>query len=84
MTVALGMFAVSGQTPEVAELNFLLTATQLDTYGVDPHPVKVMSDVRSLSRITQPRVCVTMVLYAEQSLCKSTVNTSFAVEINNC
>jgi len=37
------MFAVSGQTPDVAEMNFLVTAAQLDTYGVDPHPVKVRS-----------------------------------------
>ena len=31
----------SRQTPAVAEMNFLVTAAQLDTYGVDPHPVKV-------------------------------------------
>jgi len=31
----------SGQTPDVAEMNFLMTAVKLDTYGVDPHPVKV-------------------------------------------
>ena len=43
------LFAIRGQTPDVAELNFLLTATQLDTYGVDPHPVKV---------ITQQSICV--------------------------
>ena len=32
---------LSRQTPAVAEMNFLVTAAQLDTYGVDPHPVKV-------------------------------------------
>jgi len=31
----------SGQTPAEAEANFLIRACQLDTYGVDPHPVKV-------------------------------------------
>jgi len=31
-----------GQTPDIAEMNFLITASQLDTYGVDPHPVKVL------------------------------------------
>ena len=31
----------SGQTPAEAEANFLVRACQLDTYGVDPHPVKV-------------------------------------------
>ncbi|RWS31225.1 FERM domain-containing protein-like protein [Leptotrombidium deliense] len=29
-----------GQTPAVAELNFLKKAYQLETYGIDPHPVK--------------------------------------------
>lgn len=32
-----------GQTPAMAESNFLLRASQLDTYGVDPHPVKVVN-----------------------------------------
>ena len=32
----------SGQSPAVAEMNFLVAAAQLDTYGVDPHPVKVL------------------------------------------
>lgn len=27
----------------MAESNFLLRASQLDTYGVDPHPVKVVN-----------------------------------------
>jgi len=31
----------SGQTAAEAEANFLVRACQLDTYGVDPHPVKV-------------------------------------------
>ena len=30
-----------GQVPAVAEMNFLRKACLLDTYGVDPHPVKV-------------------------------------------
>ena len=30
-----------GLTPEQAETSFLKQAYQLDTYGVDPHPVKV-------------------------------------------
>lgn len=30
-----------GQVPAVSELNFLRKACLLDTYGVDPHPVKV-------------------------------------------
>jgi hypothetical protein len=30
-----------GQSPETTETNFLRKACQLDTYGVDPHPVKV-------------------------------------------
>ena len=30
-----------GQTLEITETNFLRKACQLDTYGVDPHPVKV-------------------------------------------
>lgn len=29
-----------GQTPAQAELNFLKKAAALDTYGIDPHPVK--------------------------------------------
>ncbi len=29
-----------GQTPAEAELNFLKKACQLETYGIDPHPVK--------------------------------------------
>ncbi|CAB3385718.1 Hypothetical predicted protein [Cloeon dipterum] len=29
-----------GQSPETAETNFLRKAYQLDTYGIDPHPVK--------------------------------------------
>ncbi|XP_022235237.1 FERM domain-containing protein 3-like, partial [Limulus polyphemus] len=31
---------LSGQVPAVAEVNFLHKACLLDTYGVDPHPVK--------------------------------------------
>jgi FERM domain-containing protein 3/5 len=30
-----------GQSPETTETNFLRKAYQLDTYGIDPHPVKV-------------------------------------------
>ena len=33
----------SGQSPAVAESNFLKMASQMDTYGVDPHPVKVLT-----------------------------------------
>jgi len=29
-----------GQTPAEAELNFLKKASLLETYGIDPHPVK--------------------------------------------
>jgi hypothetical protein len=32
---------LKGQTPAQVENNFLRKACQLDTYGVDPHPVKV-------------------------------------------
>jgi hypothetical protein len=32
---------LKGQTPAQVESNFLRKACQLDTYGVDPHPVKV-------------------------------------------
>ncbi|ETE69445.1 FERM domain-containing protein 5, partial [Ophiophagus hannah] len=32
---------LSGQTPAMAELNFLRKAQTLETYGVDPHPCKV-------------------------------------------
>ncbi|ELT91322.1 hypothetical protein CAPTEDRAFT_180802 [Capitella teleta] len=31
---------LSGQVPSDAEYNFLVKASSLDTYGVDPHPVK--------------------------------------------
>jgi len=31
----------SGQVPAEAESNFLKKASSLDTYGVDPHQVKV-------------------------------------------
>ncbi|XP_022253691.1 FERM domain-containing protein 3-like, partial [Limulus polyphemus] len=31
---------LSGRVPAVAEMNFLHKACQLDTYGIDPHPVK--------------------------------------------
>ncbi|KAG2470766.1 FRMD5 protein, partial [Polypterus senegalus] len=31
---------LSGQTPEMSELNFLQKAQILETYGVDPHPCK--------------------------------------------
>ena len=37
----------SGQSPAVAEMNFLVAAAQLDTYGVDPHPVKVLHSLSS-------------------------------------
>ena len=32
-----------GQVPAEAEANFLKKAASLDTYGVDPHKVKVRS-----------------------------------------
>lgn len=32
---------LKGQTPPQVESSFLKLACQLDTYGVDPHPVKV-------------------------------------------
>ena len=31
---------LGGQTPAQAELNFLKKASHLETYGIDPHPVK--------------------------------------------
>uniref|UniRef100_A0A4W3KDU9 FERM domain containing 5 n=1 Tax=Callorhinchus milii TaxID=7868 RepID=A0A4W3KDU9_CALMI len=34
---------LSGQSPDVAELNFLKKAQSLETYGVDPHPSKDVS-----------------------------------------
>jgi len=37
---------LSGQTPTETETNFLRRASQLDTYGVDPHPVKVGTTCR--------------------------------------
>jgi hypothetical protein len=40
---------LKGQTPAQVENNFLRKACQLDTYGVDPHPVKVP---RSLTQST--------------------------------
>lgn len=35
------LFFGSSQTPADVELKFLAKAAQLDTYGIDPHPVKV-------------------------------------------
>lgn len=35
---------LKGQTPLMAETCFLKKASLLDTYGVDPHPVKVFSE----------------------------------------
>ena len=35
---------LKGQTPGATENNFLRKACTLDTYGVDPHPVKVVVD----------------------------------------
>jgi len=43
MFVRVCVHVCSGQTPGEAEGNFLIRACQLDTYGVDPHPVKVTS-----------------------------------------
>ena len=40
-----------GQTLEIAETNFLLKASGLDSYGVDPHSVKVHNSHPS-SKIT--------------------------------
>lgn len=45
---------LKGFTPEQAENYFLRIASQLDTYAVDPHPVKViflLSLKRSLQRV---------------------------------
>lgn len=39
---------LKGQSPATTETHFLKKACQLDTYGVDPHPVKV--------RVTRPQV----------------------------
>lgn len=35
------IFICRGQVPAEAEANFLKKAATLDTYGVDPHQVKV-------------------------------------------
>ena len=35
------MMFYRGQVPSEAEANFLKKSSSLDTYGVDPHPVKV-------------------------------------------
>lgn len=35
-------FSLRGQSPETSELNFLQKAQMLETYGVDPHPCKVV------------------------------------------
>lgn len=35
-------FSFRGQSPETSELNFLQKAQMLETYGVDPHPCKVL------------------------------------------
>lgn len=35
-------FSHRGQSPETSELNFLQKAQMLETYGVDPHPCKVV------------------------------------------
>lgn len=34
---------LKGQSPTTIESNFLCKAVTLDTYGIDPHPVKVCS-----------------------------------------
>lgn len=34
---------MKGQSPQSTETNFLRKACTLDTYGIDPHPVKVSS-----------------------------------------
>jgi hypothetical protein len=39
--VDLILYFFSGQVPAEAEANFLKKAASLDTYGVDPHRVKV-------------------------------------------
>lgn len=39
------LFLCSGQVPAEAEANFLRKAASLETYGVDPHVVKVMRAV---------------------------------------
>lgn len=36
-----GSGGVKGMTTQEAERQFLKIACQLDTYGIDPHPVKV-------------------------------------------
>ena len=49
----------SGQTPDVAEMNFLMTAVKLDTYGVDPHPVKVHTHTHN----KYVSVCLSLSMY---------------------
>lgn len=41
------IFFLRGQTPETSELNFLQKAQMLETYGVDPHPCKVIIKIYS-------------------------------------
>ncbi|CAB1448105.1 unnamed protein product [Pleuronectes platessa] len=41
-----------GQSPETSELNFLQKAQMLETYGVDPHPCKVVFVIQAYTDVS--------------------------------
>lgn len=59
---------LKGFTPEQAETHFLRLASQLDTYAVDPHPVKVSFRntfillIHFLVTLRRRRLCILRIL----------------------